>query len=282
MTIAVTGATGHLGRLAIDALVGRGVAANDLVAIVRDPAKAAELSAQGVDVRRADYNDRSALDQALAGVDKLLLISSSEVGQREVQHANIIDAATAAGVEFIAYTSILRADTSPVGLAPEHKATEKKLAASSIDHALLRNGWYWENYLGSVPTAVETGKLFGSAGEGRVAGATRKDYAEAAAAVLLADGQAGKVYELGGDERLTYPELAETIGKKAGKTVEYNDLPQAEYASLLEGAGLPAAVANMLADSDAGVALGALDTDSGDLQALIGRNSTPFADVLAG
>lgn len=281
MTIAVTGATGNLGHLALDALVEGGAAPSELVAVVRDPAKAKDLSARGVDVRRADYNDRAALKAAFAGVDKLLLVSSSEVGQREAQHANVIDAAAEAGVSFIAYTSVLRADSSPLGLSVEHTATEKKLAESGIDHALLRNGWYWENYLGSVPTAVETGKLFGSAGNGRVAGATRKDYAVAAATVLLADDQAGKVYELGGDKRLTYPELAAVIGENAGKAVEYVDLPPTEYAGVLEGAGLPSAVANMLADSDAGIAAGALDTETGDLQKLIGRESTPFADVLA-
>src|SRR5574340_295496 len=266
MTIAVTGATGHLGRLVIDALIDRGAAATDLVAVVRDPAKAADLADRGVQVRQADYGDPTALRSALAGVDKLLLISGSEVGQRIPQHTNVIDAAKAAGVGFIAYTSVLDALHSPLLLAGEHKATEDLLAKSGVDVALLRNGWYWENYQGSVPAAAATGTLFGCAESGRVAAASRKDYAEAAAAVLLGDDQAGKVYALGGDERLTYVELAEVIATVTGKPVRYQDLPQQEYAAVLEGAGLPAPVAAMLADSDAGIAAGVLDTESGDLQ----------------
>ncbi|GCE44477.1 NADPH:quinone oxidoreductase 2 [Rhodococcus wratislaviensis] len=281
MTIAVTGATGHLGRLVVEALLDKGTPAADIVAVVRTPAKAADLADRGVEVRQADYSDRAALETAFAGVDKLLLVSGSEVGQRVAQHANVIDAAKAAGVGFVAYTSVLDAQNSTIGLAVEHRATEDRLAQSGIDFALLRNGWYWENYLGSIAAASETGALFGSAGTGVVAAAARKDYAEAAAAVLLADGQAGKVYELGGDERLTYGELADVISSVIGKTVSYKDLPQAEYAAALEGAGLPASIASMLADSDAGVAVGALDTESGDLQRLIGRNSTPAATALA-
>ncbi|MEN0133729.1 MAG: SDR family oxidoreductase [Rhodococcus sp. (in: high G+C Gram-positive bacteria)] len=275
MTIAVTGATGHLGRLVVEALLDKGAAAADIVAVVRTPAKAADLAGKGVEIRQADYSDRAALETAFAGVDKLLLVSGSEVGQRIAQHANVIDAAKAAGVGFVAYTSVLDAQNSPLGLAVEHRATEDRLAQSGIDFALLRNGWYWENYLGSISAAGETGALFGSAGTGVVAAAARKDYAEAAAAVLLADDQAGKVYELGGDERLTYSELADVISSVLGKPVSYKDLPQSEYAAVLEGAGLPAPIASMLADSDAGVAAGALDTESGDLQTLIGRNSTP-------
>ncbi|MFC0449039.1 SDR family oxidoreductase [Rhodococcus jostii] len=281
MTIAVTGATGHLGRLVVEALLDKGTPAADIVAVVRTPAKAADLADKGVDVRQAEYGDRAALEKALAGVDKLLLVSGSDLGQRIAQHSKVIDAAKAAGVEFIAYTSVLDAQNTPLGLAVEHRGTEDRLAESGIDFALLRNGWYWENYLGSIPAARETGALFGSAGTGVVAAAARKDYAEAAAAVLLADEQSGKVYELGGDERLTYSELAEVLSVVLGKPVSYKDLPQEEYAAVLEGAGLPAPVANMLADSDAGVAVGALDTESGDLQRLIGRNSTPAATALA-
>ncbi|MCQ4120812.1 SDR family oxidoreductase [Rhodococcus tibetensis] len=281
MTIAVTGATGHLGRLVVEALLDKGTPAGEIVALVRTPAKATDLADKGVDVRQADYSDRDTLDKAVSGVDKLLLVSGSDLGQRVVQHGNVIDAAKLAGVGFIAYTSILDAQKSPLGLAAEHRATEDVIAQSGIDFALLRNGWYWENYLSSVATARETGALFGSAGNGIIAGAARKDYAEAAAAVLLADGQAGAVYELGGDERLTYGQLAEAFSAAVGSPVSYKDLPQSEYAALLEGAGLPAPVAQMLADSDAGIATGALDTQSGDLHKLIGRNSTPVATVLA-
>ncbi len=219
------------------------------------------------------------LRDALAGVDKLLLVSGSEVGQRLPQHTNIIDAAEATGVAFIAYTSILHAATSPLILAGEHKATEELLAASGIDHALLRNGWYWENYDSSVAAAAASGALFGSAGAGRVAGAARKDFAEAAAAVLTTEGHAGAVYELGG-ERLTYTELAEVLSGIVGVPVTYKDLPKEEYAKILENAGVPAQFAAVLADSDAGIAVGALDTDSGDLERLIGRPATPAAEAI--
>lgn len=280
MTIAVTGATGHLGRLALDALLRRGVPAADLVAVVRDPAKAADLAVKGVQVRRADYADRAALEAALAGVDRLLMISGSEPGSRLAQHANVVNAARSAGVGFVAYTSVLRADATPLSLAPDHKATEGLLAASGIDHALLRNGWYWENYTNDLGGTVERGVLAGAGGEGRLAAASRADYAEAAAAVLLAEGQAGKVYELGGDERLTLAELAEKISVASGKSVVYQDLSEDQFRALLEGAGIPAVYAGMLANSDTGIKAGALDTTSGDLQALIGRESTPVADVL--
>jgi NAD(P)H dehydrogenase (quinone) len=280
MTIAITGATGHLGRLVVESLLARGADAGDLVAVVRDPGKAADLAAKGVQVRAADYTDRAALERALAGVDKLLLISSSEVGQRLPQHTNVIEAAKTAGVAFIAYTSVLDATNSALTLAQEHKATEEVLAASGIEHALLRNGWYWENYTTDLAGAIERGVLAGAAGDGRVAAAARADYAEAAAVVLLADGQAGKVYELGGDERLTLAELAAKISAAAGKTVVYQDLSEDQFGAVLESAGLPAVYAGMLANSDAGIKAGALDTTSGDLQTLIGRSSTPVAEVL--
>ncbi|MBN4926917.1 SDR family oxidoreductase [Hoyosella rhizosphaerae] len=282
MTIAVTGATGHLGRHALTALRNRGVHPTDIVAIVRDPAKAADLAEAGIDVRQADYTNSEALTRALGGVDKLLLISGSEVGQRATQHANIIDAAATAGVTYIAYTSILDAQNSPLALADEHKTTENLLAKSGIEHTILRNGWYWENYASAIETAKATGALFGAAGDGRVAGAAREDYAEAAAAVITnTTDHAGKTYELGGNEHLTYTELAEVISGVIGTHVPYKNLGEAEYAELLENAGVPGPFARILADSDTGITLGALDTHSGDLQRLIGRTSTPVADVLS-
>ncbi|MFI6431467.1 SDR family oxidoreductase [Rhodococcus oryzae] len=280
MTIAITGPTGHLGRLVVESLLARGADAGDLVAVVRDPGKAADLAAKGVQVRAADYTDRAALESALTGVDKLLLISSSEVGQRLPQHTNVIEAAKTAGVAFVAYTSVLDAANSALTLAQEHKATEEVLAASGIEHALLRNGWYWENYTTDLAGTIERGVLAGAAGDGRVAAAARADYAEAAAVVLLTDGQAGKVYELGGDERLTLAELAAKISDAAGKTVVYQDLSEDQFGAALESAGLPAVYAGMLANSDAGIKAGALDTTSGDLQTLIGRSSTPVVEVL--
>ena len=281
MTTAVTGATGHLGRLVISELLARGVDASDIVAVVRDEYKASDIAAQGVSVQVAEYGDPAALRRALKGVDKLLLISGSEVGQRLPQHTNVIEAAEANGVALIAYTSLLNADTSGLGMAPEHVATEARLKESSIPAVLLRNGWYWENFAAAIPQAVATGTLFGAAGGGRVAAAARGDYAAAAAAVLTSEtDQGGKIYELGGDERLTYSELARVISEVSGTTVEYQDLPEAEYAAILAGAGIPEQFAAMLAGSDAGIARGELDTESGDLQALIGRPSTPVADAI--
>ncbi|WP_415975621.1 SDR family oxidoreductase [Rhodococcus sp. 077-4] len=280
MTTAVTGATGNLGGLVVDALIERGVAPAEIVAVVRNADKASALADRGVVIRVADYSDTAALTSALAGVDKLLLVSGSEVGQRIAQHNNVIDAAEAAGVSLIAYTSLLAADTSGISLAPEHKATEERLTASSIPAVFLRNGWYWENYLGSLAQTIESGVLLGAAGNGKLAAASRADFAEAAAAVLTLDGQGGKVYELGGSERLTYGELADVISEISGKSIVYKDLAESEYAAILQGAGLPDFVAAMLASADAGISRGELDTDSGDLQALIGRASTPAAQVL--
>ncbi|OZE38350.1 MULTISPECIES: SDR family oxidoreductase [unclassified Rhodococcus (in: high G+C Gram-positive bacteria)] len=280
MTTAVTGATGNLGGLVVDALIERGVAPADIVAVVRNADKASPLAERGVVVRVANYSDSAAMTAALAGVDKLLLVSGSEVGQRIAQHTNVIEAAEAAGVGLIAYTSLLAADTSGVSLAPEHKATEERLAASGIPEVFLRNGWYWENYLGSLAQTVESGVLLGAAGNGKLAAASRADFAAAAAAVLTLDDQGGKIYELGGDERLTYAELAAVIGELSGKPIAYKDVSESEYAAILQGTGLPDFVATMLASADAGIARGELDTDSGDLQALIGRASTPVAEVL--
>ncbi|HEY5853783.1 MAG TPA: SDR family oxidoreductase [Aldersonia sp.] len=280
MTIAVTGVSGHLGRFVVERLLERGVPAGDIVAVVRTPEKIADLAARGVVVRAADFGDRAAVTAALAGVDRLLLVSGSEIGQRIPQHTNVIEAAKAAGVGFVAYTSAPYAATSPLALAADHKATEEVLTASGIPHAVLRNGWYWENYTNDLAGTIARGTLYGAAGTGKVAGAARTDYAEAAAVVLTSDGHDGKVYELGGDERLTYADLAAKISEVAGSTVTYENLPQAKYAQLLVGAGVPEQFAEILADNDAGIAVGALDIDSGDLQKLIGRASTPVADVL--
>jgi NAD(P)H dehydrogenase (quinone) len=278
MTIAVTGATGQLGRLVVESLIRRGAEPGEIVATVRDTAKAAGLVALGVQVREADYNRPETLAAALAGVERLLLISGSEVGQRVPQHTAVAEAARTAGVGFIAYTSILRADTSTVGLAPEHKASEEAIAATGIPHAFLRNGWYIENYTGQFGTALSTGAFVGSAGEGRIAAATRADFAEAAAAVLLS-GAAG-VYELGG-EAFTMAELAAEVSKQAGKPVAYQDLPVADYQAILVGAGVPEGFAALLADTDTKIAAGELDADSAVLARLIGRPVTPLADAVA-
>lgn len=276
---AITGASGHLGRLALDALLET-VDPAQVVALVRDPAKLADVAGRGVQVRRFDYNAPQTLAPALAGVERLLLISSSEVGNRAAQHQAVIDAAKAAGVEFIAYTSILRADTSPMGLAVEHRATEDALKASGLTHALLRNGWYTENYVQSAAAALAHGALLGAAGEGKISGASRADYAAAAVKVLTGEA-ASKTYELAGDEAFTLTQFAQALSEIAGKPVVYKDLPEADYAAALKGLGLPASVADMLAESDAKAAKGSLFDDSGVLSGLIGRPTTPFRETLA-
>ena len=281
MRIAITGAAGHLGRHVIESLLARGVAAQDLVAIVRTASKAEDLTARGITVAEAPYEDVAALTEALQGVDRLVLVSGSEVGKRAAQHTNVLEAAKAAGVAFIAYTSLVNADSSELSLAPEHRETEALLASSGIDHVLLRNGWYWENFASNVDAARATGHVFGAAGEGRVNGAARRDYAEAAAVVVTADGHAGKVYELGGQPSITYPELAQAIGTVVGSEVSYVDQTVEEYQQTLEGAGLPTEVAQMIAGWDTAIADGALQTSSTDLEDLIGRPATPAAEALA-
>lgn len=279
--IAITGATGQLGQHVIETLL-KTVPASHIVAIVRNPAKATALSQQGITVRQADYSDEAAFTTALQAIDKLLLISSSEVGQRAPQHRNVINAAKAAHVKFIAYTSLLHADTSPLGLADEHVATEKMLAESGIAYALLRNGWYTENYLASAPAALEHGIFIGAAGEGKIASATRADYAAAAAHVISEDGHAGKIYELAGDDGWTLSQLAAELAKQSGKKVVYQNLSETDFAAALKGFGLPAGLADMLADSDTGASKGGLFDDSHTLSKLIGRPTTSLADSVKG
>ena len=278
--IAITGATGQLGRLVIQQLL-QTLPAEQLIAAVRSPEKATDLQALGVQVREADYSNPQTLRTAFAGVNKLLLISSSEVGQCAAQHANVIAAARDAGVALLVYTSILHADSSPLPLAEEHKATEQALAASGLPYTLLRNGWYTENYAASVPAALQFGVVLGAAGEGRIASATRADYAAAAAQVLLSDNQAGKVYELAGDDSYTLSEFAAAIAQISAKNVSYNDMSEADFTVALTQAGLPAPLATMLAESDTGASKGGLFDDSHSLSTLIGRPTTPYQEVIA-
>lgn len=277
--IVVTGASGQLGRLVIQGLL-ESVPPGEIVAAVRDPAKVADLAARGVQVRIADYDRPETLAAAFAGAEKLLLISSSAVGRRIAQHGAAIDAAKAAGVQLIAYTSILRADTSPLPLAAEHKATEALLAASGVPYVLLRNGWYTENYLMSIPVALQHGVVLGSAGTGRIASAARADYAQAAVAVLKAAQQGGQIYELAGDEAYTLAELASEIGKQSGEDVGYQDLSEADFKLALLDAGLPDAVAGLVSASDVGASKGGLFDDSHQLSGLIGRPTTSLAEMV--
>lgn len=279
--ILVTGANGQLGRLVIERLIQR-VPASQVIASVRSVDTARDLADLGVEVRAADYDDPASLEAAFAGVDRLLLISSNAMGRRVSQHGHVIDAAKRAGVSLIAYTSVLHADTSSLGLAAEHLATEKLLQASGVPFALLRNGWYTENYTGSAHVAVEHGVILGSAKDGRIAAAARADYADAAVAVLTSDDVlGGKIYELAGDTSFTLAKLADEIAKQSQQPVAYKDLPEDEFKAALIGMGLPEELAGLLADSSAKAARGALFDDGHALSALIGRPTTTLSHTVA-
>ncbi|RZN16579.1 SDR family oxidoreductase [Bradyrhizobium sp. Leo121] len=279
--IAITGATGQLGRLVIAELLRIAPGAH-LVGIVRDPVAAKDLAERGVELRTANYEDPAAVKAALTGVDKVLLISSSEIGQRVRQHGHVIDAAQAAGVKLLAYTSILHADTSPLALAEEHRKTEALIRASGVPFVFLRNGWYAENYTGNIAAAIQHGAVLGSAADGRFSLAARADYAAAAAAVLASrDNQAGQIYELAGDNGYALADYAAEIARQSGKPVVYKDLPEVDYKAALVSIGLPEAFAALLADSDAKAANGALYDASRQLSALIGRPTTPLAESVS-
>jgi NAD(P)H dehydrogenase (quinone) len=277
MKIGVTGASGQLGHLVVQQLLGK-CPATDVVAIVRDPAKAADLAAAGVEIRVADYDDRVSLDAAAAGLDRLLLISSSEVGRRFPQHANVIDAAKAAGVKHVVYTSAPKATTSSLVLAPEHKATEEYLESSGLAYTVLRNNWYTENYAQPMQAARQSGVLVAAAGEGRVASATRADYAEGAAVVLVGEGHEGKVYEFSGDKAWDYHELAATIADVAGTACVYQAVEPADVVAAMTGAGLDEGTASFVAALDENIAQGALSEATSDLSTLIGRPTTPLKE----
>ncbi|MFJ6077578.1 SDR family oxidoreductase [Pseudarthrobacter sp. NPDC092419] len=280
MSIVVTGATGQLGRHVIEALLERSVPAADIIAAGRATERLADFGARGVQVRSMDYSDAGSVAAALRGAKRVLLISGSEVGRRVEQHRTVIEAAKAEGVELLAYTSIANAETTGMKLAGEHRATEAMLRGSGLPFVLLRNGWYLENYTDQLPSTLAQGALAGSAGEGRISAASRADYAHAAAAVLTAEDQAGRVYELGGDEPFTMAELAAEISAATGKDIAYTNLPADDYAGLLAGAGVPEAFAEILADSDLGIARGDLLVSSGDLRRLIGRTTTSLAEAV--
>ncbi|OEZ81388.1 quinone oxidoreductase 2 [Janthinobacterium sp. HH104] len=276
--IVITGATGNLGQHVIASLL-KSVPAANIIAAVRNPAKAADLAARGVQVRQADYNDGASLDAAFKGASKVLLISSSEVGQRAQQHQNVIDAAKRAGVSLLAYTSVLRADTSPLGLAAEHVITEAAIRASGLPYSFLRNGWYLENHTEHLAPVLEHGVVLGAAQNGRFSSAARADYAAAAAAVLTA-AQPQAIYELAGDQGFTLAEYAAEVARQSGKAIVYKDLPQADFKAALVSVGVPEGFADLLADSDAGTAKGGLEDHGKQLSALIGRPTTSLLDAV--
>ncbi|GAB3007258.1 SDR family oxidoreductase [Amycolatopsis acidiphila] len=275
--IVVTGATGHLGRLVVEGLKQK-LPAEQVVAAVRTPEKAFDL---GVVVRKADYDEPETLVTALDGADKVLLISGSEVGSRVPQHRAIVEAARKAGATHLVYTSAPKADTTPLILAPEHKATEEIIRESGLTFTFLRNGWYNENYEQTVQQAVQTGSFIGSAGEGRTASAARADYAAAAVAVLTGEGHENKVYELSGDVAWTRAELGATLSDVSGKPVTYRDLTPEEHQAALVEAGLPEATAQFVVALDGNTRDGLLAETSGELRQLIGRPTTPIAAYVA-
>lgn len=280
MTILVTGATGHLGRLVIDSLLARGASPDDVVAGVRDLARASDLVDRGVRAVVVDYDRPDTIADALHGIDSVLLVSGSEVGRRVDQHRAVIDAAAAAGVTKLVYTSAPKATTSDLVLAPEHKATEELIAASGVPAVILRNNWYTENYAGTVEQARATGAFAASVGDGRVASASRRDFAEAAAVVLREDGHIGQVYELGGDVAWNYDELAAAVSEVVGSPVEYRRVTADEHLALLAEAGLDEGTAGFVVALDAGIAGGALADSDGTLSRLIGRPTTPLVEGL--
>jgi len=278
--IAVTAASGKLGNLVLERLL-KVVPASEIVAIARSPEKLAQFQARGVKVRRGDYSALGTLGPSLAGVKRLLLISGMDLGQRVAQHRAVIEAAEAAGVELIVYTSLLRADVSALPIAEEHRATEKLLRASKVPSVLLRNGWYIENYTERLAMNLARGAFFGAARDGQIAAAARADFADAAVTALTTEGHVGETYELAGDQPFTMTDLAKAVSEWAERTISYSDLPAAEYRTALEKAGVPIAFVDIAVGTDLAIARGDLNSASRDLHILIGRDTTTLREVLA-
>ncbi len=278
-TIAVTGSTGHLGRLVVEKLLQSGVEPSTIIAVARTPARAADLAERGVQVRAGDYSDPASLPAALAGVDTLLLVSGSELGQRVAQHTAVIEAAKAAGVGWIVYTSAPRADVTDLSLAAEHKATEEVLAAAGVPFTVLRINWYHENYTAQLGQYLSQGFVLGAAGDGRIRGASRADFAAGIAKVLTTSGHDNAIYEFGGTP-FTLAELAATITEVTGTTVTYRDVTVVELAAALGQAGLDETTAGLFAGIDGSIRGGALDVDADDLQRLLGRPTSSLADAV--
>jgi NAD(P)H dehydrogenase (quinone) len=275
MSIVITGATGQLGRHVVEQLLARGVDPSTIVAGGRNEEALAKLAEHGVRTARIDYADPSTLDTAFTGAEKILLISGSEVGKRSVQHKAVIDAARKVNAELV-YTSAPKATTSALALAPEHKATEGLLDGSGLVYTVLRNNWYTENYDDTIRQAVDTGSILTSTGTGKVASATRRDYAEGAAVVLLSNDYAGEILELGGDEPWSFDELAATITEVSGTDVTVNQVSTDEHVAALEGFGLDEGTAAFVAALDANISDGLLAETDGTLTRLIGRPTTPL------
>ncbi|MFT2816479.1 SDR family oxidoreductase [Leifsonia sp. A12D58] len=280
--IVITGATGQLGHQIINHLLSR-IPASEIIAVDLESPKAAALASLGIEVRFADYNNPESLLNAFAGADRVLLVSSPSGpdAMRVAQHQSAVDAAIAAGVELLAYTSVTHSPTNLMGMAPVHRATEEAIVASGIPAVILRNGWYAENHTAGISAALTYGTLAGSAGTGRMASASRADLAEAAAIILTLDDQAGKLYDLTGDTTWTLVDLAAEVTAQSGKTVTYADLPAEDYRQMLNQTGLPEHIVELIVDADVAIANGTLDYITSDLSTLLGRPTTPMAASVA-
>lgn len=279
MKILVTGATGKLGRKVAETLLGT-VPAEQLAVSVRDPQKAEDLRARGVDVRQGNFDHPETLATAFAGVDRLLLISADGDNETRIrQHGNAVEAAQRAGVGFIAYTSLANAMESPIFLAPTHRATEEAIRKTGIPYAFLRNNWYLENEISGIQGVMAGAPWVTSAGSGKVGWALQQDYAEAAAAVLTGSGHENKIYELSG-KLLTQEELASALGAVLGKEVPVQQVDDAAYAEIMKGAGVPDFVIPMLVGIQEGIRSGALEVESGDFEKLLDRPLAPIQEAL--
>lgn len=276
----ITGATGQLGRLVLDRLLAA-VPAAEVAAVVRNPAKAEDLAARGVNVRVASYDDPIALMDVFEQDDKVLLISGSEVGHRIAQHRAVVHAARAARVAHFAYTGALGGPLADFRLADEHRATEAAILESGLVYTMLRNGWYHENYTARLPRILASGTIVTNAGMGRVGTAARADYAEAAAAVLTGEGHENKAYELNGDTAWSFPEFAAMVSERSGREVTAVDVPAEEHVKIMVEAGVPVSVAEAMADVDEAIRRGLLAGRGEDLAQLIGRPTVPMAVAVA-
>ncbi|MFF4959044.1 SDR family oxidoreductase [Streptomyces sp. NPDC001222] len=278
MSIVVTGATGHLGRHVVEQLLEK-VPADQITAVVRTPEKVADFADRGVRIAVADYNAPETFGGLFAAADKVLLISGNEFDKGRVgQHRVVLEAAKAAGVALFAYTSAPGSLTA--ALADDHRATEQLIVESGVPYVLLRNGWYHENYTENLGPVLEHGAVVQAAGEGRVASASRADYAAAAVAVLTGEGHENATYELSGDTAWGFAEYAAELSRQTGKEIAYNAVPLDVYSGILTGAGLPGPLAAILAGVDVAIEKGELAVTTGDLSRLAGRPTTPFAESI--
>lgn len=284
MRMVVTGATGSLGTLVIEGLLER-VPADSVVAVVRDRDKGAALAARGVRLTTADYGAPDTFRGVFRAGDRVLLISGNDVtADRVAQHRTVVDAAASAGVGLLAYTSVPGA--LQARLADPHRRTEGLILASGLPYTLLRNNWYTEAYTEQLPLVLHLGAVARACADGRVASASRADYAAAAVAVLTGQGHENRTYELGGDTAWSLAEYAAEVSRGAGREVPYRALTFDGYLAHLTSAGVPARAAELLAGADVSVARGQLAGTPGTLSRLIGRPTTPMrrsvAEAMAG